>query len=193
MNRTLRLLVPLSFAFLAGCLIPEKFTASATIRADASYTYKYEGTAVNIFAAEAIKKKGELSAKEEAQLKQDADKASAAKGVHKFSYLGAGRYDVSLEREMQPGQRLETLGLISVKKDKDGVLTVTSSELKENDLNKLKQIGVKPDGTLSVYLPPNAKVISHNASGTPGVFDKAYTWKVGSFEQKPSIKFSVMP
>lgn len=173
--------------------MPEKFSASATIRADASYTYKYEGTAVNIFAAESIKKKGALSPKEEAELKKIVDKASSEKGVRKFSYLGAGRYDVSLEREMKPGQRQETLGLIAVIKDKDGLVTVTSSEIKENDLNKLKQIDVKPDGTLSVYLPPNAKVFSHNATATPGVFEKAYTWKIGSFGQRPTIKFSVTP
>lgn len=173
--------------------MPEKFSASATIKADASYTYKYEGTAVNIFAAESMKKKGALSPKEEAGLKQDADKAASAKGVRKFNYLGAGRYDVSFEREMQSGQRQETLGLIAMQKDKDGVVTVSSSELKENDLNKLKQIGVKPDGAIAVYLPPNAKVISHNATGTPGVFEKAYTWKVGSFDQRPTIKFSITP
>jgi hypothetical protein len=194
MNRPLQLSIALLVSLsLAGCLVPEKFSASATIKADASYTYIFEGTAVNIFAAESIKKKGALSSKEETQLKQDADKASSAKGVRKFSYLGAGRYNVSLEREMLPGQRQETLGLITVKKDKDGVVTVNSSELKENDLSKLQQIGVKPDGTIAVYLPPNAKVIAHNATGTPGVFEKAYTWKVGSFDQRPTIKFSITP
>ncbi len=50
---------------LSGCLVPEKFDASLTVKADGSSLYRYDGTAIFGLAAAAIKEKGSLSSKEE--------------------------------------------------------------------------------------------------------------------------------
>ena len=192
MKRVYRLAIALFLGIsLSGCLVPEKFKASATFRADASYTYKFDGTAVYALAAAAIKEKGALTDKEEADLKRSAEKARTEKGVKQSKYLGSGRYEMSLEREMTPGQHAELLDLILVRKDKEGVVTVSYPELKEKDRKSLSQLGIKPEGAISVYLPAGAKVISHNAVDTPGIFDKAYRWKISSFEEQPTIKFTL--
>lgn len=192
MLKTLRQLSSLALvATLAGCLIPEKFAASVNVKPDGSYTYKYDGTATHALAAMAIKKSGALPSKDEDALRRDAEKASKAEGVRKLSYLGGGRYDLSIERNLQIGQRAEPMNVISVAKDKEGVVTIAPIALKEKDKSGLRELGIKVDGTVEVRLPPNAQVISHNASGTPGMFSKAYTWKVGAIDQNPYIKFKL--
>lgn len=140
----------------------------------------------------AIKKSGALSSKDEDGLRREAAKASKAEGVRKLSYLGGGRYDVSIERDLQIGQRAEPMNVISVTKDKDGVVTIAPVALSEKDKSGIRELGIKVDGTVEVTLPPNARVISHNASSTPGLFSKAYSWKIGAVEQSPSIKFRLL-
>ncbi|MFX3577788.1 hypothetical protein V8923_23380, partial [Ralstonia mannitolilytica] len=92
---------------------------------------------------------------------------------------------------IQITQRAEPMNVISVTKDKDGVFTIAPIALKEKDKSGLRELGIKVDGTVEVRLPSNAQVISHNASGTPGMFSKAYTWKVGAIDQNPYIKFKL--
>lgn len=194
MKKIIQFITCLAIAIaLTGCLIPEKFTASVLMKPDGSYTYKYDGTAIHILAAAAIQKQGSLTAKDEATLKQQAEKASKENGVHKINYLGSGKYDISIEREMQIGQHAEVLNVISVTKNKDGIFTIASNEIKQQDKDKLNQLGININGTAEVRLPSNAKVISHNATGTPGLFNKAYTWKIGGIGQKQNIKFTLSP
>lgn len=174
---------------LIGCLVPEKFSASVNVKPDGSYTYKYDGTATHALAVATLKKQGSLSANDEAGLKQEEQKAAKAPGVRKFKYLGAGRYEVTIEQDLTPGQPAALMQVISVTKDKDNVFTVAPAEMKQKDKNTLKDLGIKVDGKAEVYLPSNAKVISQNASGTPSLFSKAYTWNIGAMDQQPSIKF----
>ena len=178
---------------ISGCLVPEKFVASVWMKPDGAYTYKFDGTASHVLAAMAIKKQGSLSTKEEAALKQDADKTAKTNGVRRFNYLGNGHYDISIERELKPGQNSDVMNVVNVRKDKDGVITVATSELRQKDKDDLKSLGISVDGTVEVRLPSNAKVLSHNATGTPGWFRKTYTWKVRAVDERPSIKFQLLP
>ncbi len=176
---------------LTGCLVPEKFNASVTVRPDGAYTYKYQGTAVHMLAAMEIKKSGSLSAKAESQLKADAEKAARAPGVKKLTYQGSGRYEVSLDRDLKAGQRSEILGIASLTKSKDGVYTLSASQLKEKERAELMGLGIKVDGTVEVALPSNAKVLTQNASSTLGLFSKTYSWKVNGYDAKPMMTFTL--
>lgn len=180
-------------SLLAGCLVPEKFTASVQVNPDASYLYRYQGTAVHAMAAMAIKS-GRFGAKDDEVLKKEAAQANRKDnpdGVRKFDYLGKGRYEVQLEQLRKPGQvrASETLDLVKLTKEKDDSYTLASPELKEKERRELGQLGIKIDGKLEVILPPKAEVISHNATGTPGWFSKTYTWKIGGLDQRPTIRF----
>jgi hypothetical protein len=185
------LLMAASIAMLSGCLVPEKFTATITINPDASYRYQYQGTAVHMLAAMQIQKNGHLTAKDEAQLKADADKATKADGVKKLTYQGAGRYDINVDHEVANGQRSPILNIVSLAKNKDNTYTLTASELKPKDRDGLMGLGIKVDGTVEVTLPANAKVISQNATSTPGIFSKAYGWKVNGYDAKPVLTFKL--
>ncbi|MDD3482112.1 hypothetical protein [Azovibrio restrictus] len=188
-RRLLALVSCLICCLLSGCLVPEKFKASASIRDDGSFIYHYEGTAVHALAAAQIAKQGNLSAKDEADIRQGAEKEATKPGVKKFEYLGKARFQVELELENKSGKEKNSLNLISVRQDKDGTFTVSSPVLKGKDQKKLERLGIRPSGVISVALPATAQVISHNASSTPGFFDKSYSWKVASFAQQIELRY----
>lgn len=178
---------------LAGCLLPEQFTASITVKPDGSYTYKYDGTAVNVMAASVIQEKGALSPQDEEGLKREAEGVSGSPGVKKFKYTGDGRYDIVIEEELKFRQANRVLQIFTVEKDQNGVYSIEASVMAAQDRDLLKPLNIKVNGKANVYLPANAHVVSTNASSTPGMFSKSYGWRVGSFEERPAIRFFLKP
>ncbi len=190
-NKRILLATLAATSILTGCLVPEKFTASVTMKPDGSYNYKYDGTAKNVLVMQAIKEKKPLSSKDEAYLKAEVEHKAKGKGVKKLNYLGEGRYELTVDQELALGQQAELMPVIAVSKAKDDVITIASMELKPKDREAYKQIGIQMDGTVEVRLPSNAQIITHNASGTPWFFNKAYSWKIGSLDQAPKITFKL--
>jgi hypothetical protein len=180
--------VAVSTLILAGCLVPERFAAKVDIKPDGSYAYQYAGTAVNAMAAAQKKQAGSLSEKDQVALRSEADKIKKTPDVRKANYLGDGRYELDVEGGRKSGQPLDMLGIMTVRTDKDGLLTVASGELKEADKKQLAQLGIAINGTLDVSLPKNAEVVSHNATSTPTLGFGAYSWKIGKVDQRPIIK-----
>ena len=71
--RTIKIATSLAAAaLLAGCLVPEKFTASADFRLDGTYLYKFDGTVVHALVAMA-ESKGQLTDKNRAELTQQVE------------------------------------------------------------------------------------------------------------------------
>lgn len=192
MSRIIRLAATAVAALsLTACLVPEKFEASISFKPDGAYTYKYDGTAVHFLAAAAIKEKGRLPEKDEAGLKREAENAAKTPGVKKMAYMGEGRFDVRIEQDFKPGQQVNTLKIFTVTRDKDGVFAVASPSMKDKDRDQLRSLGIKVKGKAEVFLPSNAKVLTHNASGTPGLFSKSYSWNIGAVDDQPSIRFTL--
>ncbi|WP_157314215.1 hypothetical protein [Chitinibacter sp. GC72] len=178
---------------LSGCLIPERFTAKIDFQPDANYTFHYSGTAVHALAAAEIKKKGSLSEKDENGLKSDAEKLSKKPDIQKAIYKGNGRYELEIESAKKAGQPLRALDIFSVKTGKDGVVTISSNEIKDKDKRELEQLGIAINGVLEVRLPKNANVISHNATTTPTLGIGSYSWKIGRIDQRPMMKVQFNP
>lgn len=192
MNRSSRIgATVLAAVSISGCLLPEKFETSIVVKPDASYTYKYDGTAVHFLAAMAIKEQGKLAPKDEAAIDADAKKSAKSPGVKKLNYTGNGRYDISILEELMPGQKVKTLQIFNFTKAKDGVYSIVPPGMTAKDLDQLKALDIKVSGKAEVMLPSNAKVVSHNATGTPGMFSKTYSWKIGSIAEQPSIRFTL--
>lgn len=181
-------------ALLSGCLVPERFSAKVEVEPDASYTFSYAGTAIHALAAAQLKKTGSLSEKDQNGLKAEADKLSKSPDVLRATYKGNGRYELEIESKKKAGQPLHLLNIFSVRTDKDGVMTLSSSELKDKDKRELEELGITIDGTMYVRLPKNAEVISHNATSTPtfGMFG-TYSWKIGGIDQRPMMKVRFKP
>lgn len=180
---------------LSGCLIPEKFTAKIQVQHDGSYTFQYAGTAANAFAALQLKQEGTLSSKDENSLKADAEKMAKSPEIQRAVYQGKGRYELKIESKKKSGESLTMFDVFKVSTDKAGVMTIASSEIKDKDKQELAQMGIKMDGVLEVSLPKNAEVISQNAQSTPSFFGMfgAYTWKIGSVDQRPVMKIKLKP
>jgi hypothetical protein len=180
----------LCVAMLTGCLVPERFSAKVEVQPDASYTFKYAGTVVHALAAAQIKKSGPLSEKDQNGLKLEADKLSKQPDVKRATYKGDARYDLEVESKKKAGEKLRMFDIFTVSTDKDGVMTIASTEIKEKERRELEQLGITIDGTLEVSLPKNAEVISQNATSTPsfmGMFG-TYSWKIGRIDQQPLLK-----
>ena len=177
-----------SVAALAGCLVPEKFTAKVDVEPDASYTFRYSGTVMHALAAAQIKQVGSLSPKDDAKLRAETERMTKDKDVRKADYKGSGRYDIEVESHKVAGQPLRMFDIFSVKTDKDGVMTVASSELKDKEKRDLMSLGIAIDGTLEVRVPKNAQVVSSNATSTPTLGFGAYSWKIGQLDQRPEMK-----
>jgi hypothetical protein len=191
MNRRSIVALATVATLVTGCLVPEKFAAKANFQSDGSYSFSYVGTAVHGMAALQLAKTGNLSAKDDAALGSEVSKMTRNPDVRAVSYKGNGRYDLSLEAKRSKAQALDLLGIVSVKTGKDGIVTISSPEINEKSKKELSQLGIKIDGTLDVTIPKNAEVISHNATGTPTFFGLVgtYSWKIGSIEQRPMMKF----
>ena len=127
----------------------------------------------------------------QAYLKREAEKASKAPGVKKMAYKGDGRFDVRIEQDLKLGQQVSTLKMFTITRDKDGAFVVASPSMKNKDRDQLRSLGIKVAGKAEVFLPSNAKVLAHNATGTPGLFSKSYSWKIGAMDDQPSIKFTL--
>ncbi len=180
---------------ISGCLVPEKFTATVSVHQDASYDYRYAGTVINAFGASEIKKTGALSPKSDAGLKAEADKMKSIPDVRSASYLGSSRYQLLMEGKKKAGETLKLLDILTVTQDKDGVITISSPEYKDKNLQGLAELGIKIDGTLEIKLPRNAEVLSQNATSTPIFFGLigGYSWKIGRADQRPMMKIKLKP
>lgn len=191
MNRRMLALPVAAALLIAGCLVPEQFKASVTVKETGAYIFKYTGTALHAMAAAQQKQAGPLSAADEKELQQEADKLAKEPEIKKVVYKGQGRYELNIESAKKAGEPLKMLDVFVVNTDKSGVMTITTVDLKPQDKEQLKSIGIKIDGTFEVSLPSNAEVLSHNATSTPtlgGLLGSTYGWKIGSVDERPVMK-----
>jgi hypothetical protein len=137
-----------------------------------------------------IAKTGKLNSNDDAALEREVSKLKSNSDVQSISYKGNGRYELGLQAKRSKGQALDLLKILSVKADKDGIITIRSPELNEKGRRELSQLGIKMDGTLEVRIPKDAEVIMHNATSTPTFFGLigSYSWKIDSVEQRPMMK-----
>ncbi|ARU06468.1 hypothetical protein CCO03_18990 [Comamonas serinivorans] len=185
-------------AALSGCLVPEKFTADATFKPDGSYRYRFDGTVANAMVIAATRQKpGGLTDKDKAAMQRELDKERQRPGIQQLKAIDDTRLALKFEDDFNPGplgMKAATYEVLQVS-DKDWatrrVLTVTGPALKDKDRQALQELGIQVAGKVSITLPPKAKVISHNANGTPGLLSKAYTWTVGSLADQPRIEFQL--
>lgn len=180
---------------LSGCLVPERFSAKVDVQPDASYTFRYSGTAVHAMAAAQLKQTGSLSEKDKNSLKLEADKLSKRPEVRRVAYKGDGRYELEIEDKKKAGESLRVLDIFTVNTDKEGVMTIASKETNEKGKRELEQLGISIDGTLEVRLPKNAEIISHNATSSPTFFGMfgTHSWKIGRVDQRPMMKIRLKP
>jgi len=172
--------------------VPEKYESTITVRPDGSYNYKFDGTVADLASLIAIKYNGQLTQKDEDALAKRAQSTKKGQAIRSLRYVGNGRFEAVVDADSSASEvHAIPGGLMAVRRSKDGTFTISAPVMKPKDVEELKSMGVKPNGVIRVLLPADANVESHNASGTPGLLSKAYTWRVTSLEDMPRITFKL--
>ena len=180
-------------ALLTGCLVPERFTAKVDVHPDASFSYRFEGTAIDAMGMLKLRKQGLLSEKDHQGMVDEAQKMSSEPDVQKAVYNGNARFTLEIAGQRVAGESLRLLDMFSVQTDQDGVMTIAAKPLTDKQKNDFSQLGIHVNGKLKVSVPRNAEVISHNASATPTLGLGSYSWNIGGLGMRPEIKLRFKP
>lgn len=178
---------------LTGCLVPERFTAKVDVHPDASFSYRFEGTAIDAMGMLKLRKQGLLSEKDHQGMVDEAQKMSNEPDVQKAVYNGNARFTLEIAGQRVAGESLRLMDMFSVQTDQDGVMTIAAKPLTDKQKNDFSQLGIHVNGKLKVSVPRNAEVISHNASTTPTLGLGSYSWKIGGLGMRPEIKLRFKP
>ena len=102
-------------ALLVGCLIPERFTAKVDVYPDASFSYLFEGTAVDAMGMMKLRKQGLLSEKDQQGLAAEAQQMSSEPDVKKAVYNGNARFTLEIAGQRIAGESLRLLDMFKLK------------------------------------------------------------------------------
>lgn len=172
---------------LAGCYVPEKFAATININKDGSYGYTFDGTVAHaLVVAQAVH--AGLSARDEAELKQEAKKLVTG-DVRKAEYVGDGRFEVLIERAAAKGEvsyfPSREMYLLRVEPLADGTIRISAELPTPGNIRDLEELKIKLNGTLVVKVANGVTVLEHNADSQPSLFGLVggYTWRI----DKPGV------
>lgn len=180
-----------SALLLAGCYAPENFNAQLDFDDDGSYTFHYKGNLAYVPLIVDMQKKN-MSTDKEKQVAQDhLAKIKKDGNVKSAEYIGKGRYKLEIEEKLKPGEKLNFMGFFSVVHAKDGSIKVSTSEVKQKDKGSLESLGLNVNGTLSVSVPKNAKVLSSNADSTPTLGIGDYKWNIKSLSDNANMVLAI--
>ncbi len=161
---------------LAGCLLPDSYTAEVEIGADGSFSTQFTGdmahlTGLRDFKAGRIDAEGLEKAFAEALVEVSGVTADtpAVPGIHTVSLGRRGSLTEGVTAIPGPARFL----LIERKGD---TAVVATPVLTPYQLKQLKGFGRPSRG--SVCLRTDAEVISHNASATPSQAGDCYRWEL---------------
>lgn len=183
---------------LAGCWIPENFEANITINKDGSYTFTYNGTLTFAPVLQAAKE-GIFSQEDEAIFAREAENFKRDPDYKQVQYLGKGRFKVLVKHLGKVGKQYDFLSremkIFSITPQQDGSIEITTLLLKKEELNELKSIGAKVNGTLTVSVAKGVEIIKHNAQSKPMLFGLfgGYKWEITSIDAKPFILVQPSP
>ncbi len=173
---------------LPACMLPEKFKARIEYREDASYSYEFSGSAINAVAAWRIKRTGALTDKDRRDLEEEARKMRSNPDVKNARHTGHGRFVLESSGARESGESTFLFNFLSVVTDPlTGVTVIASNAVTEQDWSRLAALGVRMNGTLTVAVPSNAEVLTHNATSKPFMGRGAYEWKLTQLEQRPAM------
>ena len=183
-------------ALLAGCFVPQSYSARIKIERDGTYHASMEGTALHPETWHALRRvNAEAKAgkfKEPADLKKAKDEAMAPltkqleafkadKRVQTVSPIGDGRVRFSvggtwvLDRSLLVLNKLETPISYAVAEDGSVRLRVKDAI----DGPGARALGVATEGSLAITVAEGVEVLEHNAQRTPTTPQGAYRWSIG--------------
>ncbi|MHC1751113.1 hypothetical protein [Humidesulfovibrio sp.] len=193
-------------ALLAGCFVPQSYSARIKIERSGTYHAYMEGTALHPETWHALRRvNAEAKAgkfKEPADLKKAKDEALAPlakqlealkddKRVQSVSPIGDGRVRFSVGGTWELDRSLLVLNKhqtpISYAVAEDGSVRLRVKDAIDGP--GAKALGVVTDGSLAITVAEGVEVLEHNAQRTPTTPQGAYRWTIGpGSTQAPYLK-----
>ncbi|MBI4969462.1 MAG: hypothetical protein HZC25_15195 [Rhodospirillales bacterium] len=183
---------------LGGCYLPNQFDAEIRILRDGTFTISFQGLLIYAPLVYEISSKN-LSPDEQRQkmqvLERDLRRDS---GFAEVQPQGKGQFKVRYKHsEKLEGSVLYTFvrrnsDILSMKLDKQGIVTIRGSALSADDAQRALQLGIRPGGTLKVVTdlpqPLNSNAQETQKQGALTV----YVWKIQKWDQAaPKIAFKL--
>jgi len=183
---------------LGGCYLPNQFDAEIRILRDGTFTISFQGLLIYAPLVYEISSKN-LSPDEQRQkmqiLERDLRRDS---GFAEVQPQGKGQFKVRYKHsEKLEGSVLYTFvrrnsDILSMKLDKQGIVTIRGSALSADDAQRALQLGIRPGGTLKVVTdlpqPLNSNAQETQKQGSLTV----YVWKIQKWDQTaPKIAFKL--
>lgn len=180
-------------SLFSGCVIPERIDANITM-----IGYRYDALLEGQLAeprtiASMIEGKP-LSTNHEEQMKAQIPKALALPGMKQFTYEGEGRFAFAMKVNGElsanspvvgfPNVRGGSSNFLTIRRELDGTVLISSPEAPAKALAELKQTGVEPGGTITIEV--DGRVLSSNADDQPR--NGAHVWKRTTWHDRIYLK-----
>ncbi|MEM9681745.1 MAG: hypothetical protein AAF942_00635 [Pseudomonadota bacterium] len=173
--------------FVAGCYLPNDFTADIRITPAGNYNLQYTGTLTYLPLLDKLNK-GDLSQEESTrQVKAVASDLARDRGFEEVSYVGRGAYFVRYRRV---GNILTERSftfvrmnsrLLSMQRRQDGTIVIFGDKPNTEDVKRIAASGLSMKGILRVQT--GAEVLSQNASEIIRATPPVYVWRIDDIEK----------
>lgn len=143
----------------------------------------------------ALAKEQTIPPNHEAQLKAQEAPALALPGMTRFAYVGEGRYDFAMKIDGEltevapvvgfPNTRGGSNNFLTIRREADGTVVISSPELPPKALADLKEIGLEASGIVRIEV--DGRVLESNAAERPT--SGPHVWNRISWEDRVFLKF----
>ena len=183
---------------IAGCYLPNDFTADLRITPAGDYRFTYDGKLTYLPLLEKLNK-GDLSQQESAaQVKAVSDDLARDSGFAQITYGGAATFVVRYKRvgnilreKSFTFVRLNSR-LLMLERRQDGTIGIFGDKPNTEDAKRIAAAGIVMRGTLRIQT--EADVRTQNATEVVQVAPPVYIWRIDGVEApSPAMIFAARP
>jgi hypothetical protein len=179
-------LVLAAVLLVAGCYLPNDFTADLRITPDGNYNFSYTGNLTHVPLLEKLKQ-GQMSRQESAQsVKAVSEDLARDKGFKEITYAGDATFAVRYERvgnilaeKSFTFVRLNSR-LLSIERGPSGTIEIIGDKPNTEDARRIAASGIVMRGTLRIQT--EAQVQRQNATEILEVTPAVYVWEIDGVE-----------
>jgi len=172
--------------FVAGCYLPNDFTADLRITPDGNYRFTYDGKLTYLPLLEKLEK-GNLSQEESARrVKAVTDDLARDSGFEGIYYAGRATFLVRykrigniLDEKSFTFVRLNSR-LLMLERRQDGTIGIVGDKPNTEDAKRIAATGIVMRGTLRIQT--EAEVKSQNATEVVQASPPVYIWRIEGVE-----------
>lgn len=183
---------------VAGCYLPNDFTADVRITPNGNYRFTYDGRLTYLPLLEKLNK-GELSQQESAQqVKAVQEDLTRDRGFEQVTYAGSATFVVRYKRvgnilneKSFTFVRLNSR-LLTLERRQDGTIAIFGDKPNTEDARRIAAAGIVMRGSLRIQT--EAEVTRQNATRVVRVAPPVYIWEIDGVEKaSPAMVFNARP